>query len=86
VAGQKSSCGYVRQVLASKQTRDKNKKCQANENTSAPSSVTIDGLTYYLNKREALNFQGNQYTAHMTRCHYCVGQHDISDLEYALVD
>jgi hypothetical protein len=86
MAGQKSACGDVRRVLASKQTPGKNKKLQANENTSTPSSVTIDGLTYYLNKGQTLNFQGNQYTAHMTRCHYRVGKHDFSDLEYALVD
>jgi hypothetical protein len=47
---------------------------------------TFDGLTYYLNKCETLNFQSNQFTAHMTRCHYHVGQRDISNLEYALVD
>jgi hypothetical protein len=60
MAGQKSSCGDVRQVLASNQTPDKNKKRQANENTSTSISITIDGLTYYLNKGETLNFQGNQ--------------------------
>jgi hypothetical protein len=31
MAGQKSSCGDVRQVIASKQTPDKNKKCHVNE-------------------------------------------------------
>jgi hypothetical protein len=71
--GQKSSCADFYQVLVSKQSPDKNKR--ANENTPTPSSGTIDGLSYYLNKREALNFQGNKYSAHMTTCHYCVGQH-----------
>jgi hypothetical protein len=46
MAGQKSSCGDVHQVLASNQTTDKQKKRQVNEGTSAPSMVTIDGTTY----------------------------------------
>jgi hypothetical protein len=50
MAGQKSSCGDVRQVLASKQTPDKNKKRHVNEGNSAPSSVVVDGNTYFLNK------------------------------------
>jgi hypothetical protein len=86
MSDQKSPCGDVRQVLASKQTPDKNKKRQVHENNSTPSSVTIDGLTYHLNKGETISFQGNQYTAHMASCYYRVGQHDVSDLEYALVD
>jgi hypothetical protein len=50
IYGQKSSCGEVQQVLASNQQPDKNKnmqKRQVNESTSAPNSVTIDGMTYY---------------------------------------
>jgi hypothetical protein len=50
MAGQKSSCGDVRQGLASKQTPDKQKKRQVNEGTSSPSTVTIDGTTYYMHK------------------------------------
>jgi hypothetical protein len=49
MAGQKLSCGDVRQVLASKQTLDKNKKHHVNEGNSAPSSVVVDGNTYFLN-------------------------------------
>jgi hypothetical protein len=86
MAGQKSSCGGVRQVLASKQTPDKQKKRQVNESVLAPSTVTIDGTTYYMHKGEAINFQRHHYSAHMTKCRYCVGQHDVSDMEYALVD
>jgi hypothetical protein len=73
MAGQKSSCGDVCQVLASKQTPDKQKKRHVNEGTSAPSTVTIDGTTYYMHKGETINFQGRQYSAHMTKCYYCVG-------------
>jgi hypothetical protein len=73
-------------VLASKQTPGKNKKRQVNEWNSAPSSVVIDGNTYFLNKGESFNFQGHQYTTHLTECHYRVGQHDLAKMEYALVD
>jgi hypothetical protein len=48
MAGRKSSCGDVWQVLASKQTPDKNKKRHVNEENSAPSSVVVDGNTYFL--------------------------------------
>jgi hypothetical protein len=90
MSGQKSSCGdHVRPGLASNQQPDKNKniqKRQANESNSVPSSVTIDGMTYYLNKGESINFQGHNYTANMTEFHYRVGQHDVADMEHALVD
>jgi hypothetical protein len=79
VAGQKSSCGDVCQVLASKQAPDKQKKRQVNDGTSAPSTATIDGTTYYMHKGETINFQGHQYAAHMTKCYYRVGQHDVSN-------
>jgi hypothetical protein len=82
MSGQKSSCGDVRQVLASNQQPDKNKniqKRQVNESTSAPSRVTIAGMTYYLNK-------GDNYMAHMMEFHYHVGQYDVADMEHALVD
>jgi hypothetical protein len=86
MAGQKSSSGDIWQVLASRQAPDKNKKCQVNEGTSAPSTVTINGTTYYLHRGETINFQGHQYSAHMSKVHYCVGQHDVAEMEYALVD
>jgi hypothetical protein len=65
MAGQKSSSGDFRQVLASKQALDKNKKIPVNEGTLAPSRVTIDGTTYNVHKGETINFQGYQYSAHM---------------------
>jgi hypothetical protein len=57
MAGQKSSCEDVRQVLASKQTPDLQKKRQVNEGTSAPSTVTIYGTTYYLLYAQGRNHQ-----------------------------
>jgi hypothetical protein len=86
MAGQKSPCGDVCQALESKQTPDKQKKCQVNEGISAPRTVTIDGTTYYMHKGETINFHGHQYSDHMTKCYYHVGQHAVSDMEYALVD
>jgi len=73
-------------VLAAKLAPDKQKKRQVNESTSAPPTLTMNGDTYYLHKGECIHYQGNQYFAHMTRCHYRVGQHDVGDMEYALVD
>jgi hypothetical protein len=43
-------------------------------------------MTYYLNKGESINIQGRNYSAHMTEFHYRVGQHDVADMEHALVD
>jgi hypothetical protein len=57
-----------------------------NEGNSAPSSVVVDGNTYFLNKGESINFEGHQYTMHLTECHYRVCHHDITEMEYALVD
>jgi hypothetical protein len=86
MAGQKSSCGDVWQVLASKQTPDKNKKRHVNKGNSAPSSVVVDSNAYFLNKGESINFQGHQYTTHLTEYHYCVGENDIAEMKYAPVD
>jgi hypothetical protein len=57
-----------------------------NEGTSAPSTVTIDGTTYYLHKGETINFQGHQYSAHMSKVHYHVGRYDVAEMGNALVD
>jgi hypothetical protein len=46
----------------------------------------MNGDTYYLHKGERIHYQGNQYFSHMTKCHYQVGQHDVGDMDYALVD
>jgi hypothetical protein len=41
-------------------------------------------MTYYLNKGESINI--HSYLAHMTEFHYPVGQHDVADIEHALVN
>jgi hypothetical protein len=46
----------------------------------------MNGETYYVHKGESLQHQRHQYFPHMTKCHYCIGQHDVGDMEYTLVD
>jgi hypothetical protein len=65
-----SSSGDIRNVLAAKRAPDKGKPRKANESKSAPSTVQVDGKTYYLNKGETISFQGNQYFAHMAMIPY----------------
>jgi hypothetical protein len=86
MVGQQSSSGDICHVLAAKRAPDKQQKRQVNESTSAPPTLTMNGDTYYLNKGESIHYQGRQYFSHMTKCHYRVGQHDVADMEYALID
>jgi hypothetical protein len=65
---------------------DTNKNRQANESKLAPSTAQIGDTTYYLNKGETITFQGHQYSSHMTRVNYSIGQHDVTTMEYALID
>jgi hypothetical protein len=84
--GQGASSGDVRQVLATRRTPDKNKNRQANKSKLAPSTVQIGDTTYYLNKGETNTFQGHQYSSLMTKVNYRIGQHDITTMEYVLID
>jgi hypothetical protein len=89
MAGRTSSSGDIRQVLAAKRAPDKNKNKdrKANESVSVPSTVQFGDTTYYLNKGETFNFQGNHYSAHMTRINYRIGLHDVTDaMDHALID
>jgi hypothetical protein len=43
-------------------------------------------MTYYLNKGETINFQGQNYLAHMASIPYRVSQHDVEVMEKALID
>jgi hypothetical protein len=86
MAGQGSSSGDIRQVLATKSTPDKSKNRQANESKLAPSTVQVGDATYYLNKGETMTFQGHQYSSHMTKVNYRIGQYDITTMDYALID
>jgi hypothetical protein len=82
-----TSPGDIRKVLAAKQgPHGKGKTLKANEVATAPDTLTLGDTTYYLNKGEILSFQGRQYSAHSTRVHYRIGQHECSTLDKALVD
>ena len=79
--------GNIRQVLAAKSTTDKkNKNRKVNTSESVPDTVQVGDSTYYLNKGETINVQDLQYSAHMARFHYRVGQHDVAMMEKALID
>jgi hypothetical protein len=39
-----------------------------------------------LNKGEIITFQGHPYSSHMTNVNYRIGQHDVTTMEYALID
>jgi hypothetical protein len=86
MAGQQTSSGDIRQVLAAKRAPDKQKKRQVNESASAPPTITMNGDTYYLHKGESIHYQGHHYYSQNTACYYLVGQHTISDMDYALVN
>ena len=78
--------GDIRQVLAAKRPPPKGKVRKANESQSIPSTVQFGDTTYYLNKGETINFQGQNYSAHTTTIHYRVGQHSVMLKDKALVD
>jgi CHASE2 domain-containing sensor protein len=86
MAGQGSSSGDIRQVLATKRTPDKSKIRQANESKLTPSTVQVGDTTYYLIKGESITFQGHQYSSHMTKVNYRISQYDAKTMEYALID
>ena len=82
-----TSPGDIRQVLAAKQgSSNKRKSVKVNEATTTPEIFTLGDTTYYLNKDETINFQGNQYSAHSTMVRYNVGQHEGFLRDKLLVD
>ena len=84
------SPGDIRHVMAPKQNpRDRkgSKQVTVNEtNTSAPDTLAMGDIMYYLNKGETITFQGNQYSTHSTLISYRIGQHESSNNDMALVD
>jgi hypothetical protein len=42
--------------------------------------------TYFLNKGETITFQGHQYLTYSTFVQYCIGQHEFTASDMALVD
>ena len=87
MAGRKSASGDIRHVLAAKSKPVKKKSSViANETVSTPTTVQVGDTTYHLNKGETITFQGRTYSAHVTRVHYRIGQHDVVAMDKALVD
>jgi hypothetical protein len=60
--------GDIRHVLAAKQgnIHKKGSSVKVNEAATIPDILTVGDRTYFLNKDETINFQGNQYFTHST--------------------
>jgi hypothetical protein len=86
MAGHTSSSGDIRQVLAANQKSDKGKNQKVNATESAPGTIKFGETTYFLNKGETINFNGQQYSAHVTLVHYRIGEHDVASMDQALVN
>jgi hypothetical protein len=83
-----STPGDIRQVLAAKQggNKPRGKNVKVNETSTTPDTLTVGDRTYFLNKGETISFQGHQYFTHSTVIQYCVGQHESSIPDMALID
>jgi hypothetical protein len=75
--GSGTSPGDIRQVPAANHAPNKNKTRKANKSHSAPSTFRFGDMTYYLNKFETINFQGQNCSAHMASIPYRVSQNDV---------
>jgi hypothetical protein len=79
--------GNFRRVLGSSHAPSRQmKKLNLNEVQNTPDSVTVGDVKYYLNKGETIAVNGQHYSAHMAFIQYCIGQHNITELDKALVD
>jgi hypothetical protein len=83
-----SSPGDICHVFAAKQSTvgKKGKTLKVNKTSIAPDSLTVGNCTYFLNKGETITFQGRQYFTHSTVIQYCVGQHEATAPDMALID
>jgi hypothetical protein len=83
-----SSPGDIRHVLAAKQrySNKNDKSLKVNETLLTPDTLTVGDRTYFLNKGETIKFQGNQYFTHSTLIRYCIGQHEFTSPDMALVN
>jgi hypothetical protein len=80
-----TSPGNIWQVLAANHAPNKNRSRKANKGNSAPSTFQLGDMSYYLNKDETNNFQGQNYSAHMASIPYHVSQHDVAVIKKALI-
>jgi hypothetical protein len=81
-----SDTGDICQVLAAKQSNENSKNRKAHESSTAPSSVQVYDVNYYLNKGETITFQGHQYSTHIRLFRYRIGQHNFVHDNKSLVD
>jgi hypothetical protein len=92
MAGQSSSAGDIRKVMAAKTKVPQKGKSgtvtsrKVNVSKSTPNTIQVDYSTYYLYKGEPIEVDGYQYLAHLTYINDWIGQHDVAGMEYALVD
>jgi hypothetical protein len=84
--GSDTSPGNIWQVLASNNAPNKNKSRKASESHSAPCTFQFGDMAYYLHKDETLNFQGQNYLAHLASIPYRVSHHDVAFMEKSLID
>jgi hypothetical protein len=84
--GSDTSPGNIRQVLASNSAPTKNKTLKGHETISDPSTFQVEDQTYFLNKGELVNFQGNNYSEHKACIPYCISQHNVSIMYKALIN
>jgi hypothetical protein len=83
-----TSPGDIRHVLAARQDNDskKGKTVKVNTESTTPDTLTVGDPTYFLNKGETITFQGNQYFTHSTIICYCIGQHEFTATDMALIE
>ena len=92
MAGHRSLAGDIHKVMATKTKVPPKGKSgtstsrKVNTSKSTPSTIQVDDNTYYLYKGESLEVDGHQYFAHVTNINYWIGQHDVTKMEFALVD
>jgi hypothetical protein len=82
-----TSPGDIQNVLAAKQLPNgKGRSVKVHEASTAPDTLSLGDTTYYLNKGEAITFQGCRYSTHATMVYYRVGMHECTTMYKALVD
>jgi hypothetical protein len=79
--------GDIRRVLAHNHAPShKKKNLNVNEAQNTPDTVMVGNVKYYLNKGETIAVNGQNYSAHITVVQYCIGQHNITTMDKALID
>jgi hypothetical protein len=83
-----TSPGDIRHVLASKRgnIHKKGNSVKVNKASINPDTLMVGDCTYFLNKGETITFQGHQYFTYSTVVHYCIGQHEFTATDMALID